>query len=80
MKKIYDIKRRVRVYKSLYSPLRLVNILPKFSYSKNVQAWLFTRNYTIYWFRWAVTYSIVIISDLSMNRSEAHKMNVKKYL
>jgi len=54
--------------------------LPKFDYMKNVQGWWLTRTYTLYWFIWALTYTIVIHSDYDVERNVAHEMNVKKYL
>ena len=74
------MKRELTFYKSYYAPLSMQNIVPKFEFSKNVQAWWFTRNYTLTWIRWALTYTITIQSDLEEERTMAHESNVKKYM
>ena len=75
------MKREIRFYKYLYAaPLQLLNWLPKFKYSKNVQGWWFIRNYTLSWLRWATTYTITIHSDFEVDRNVAHQTNVQRYM
>jgi len=82
------MKRKLKFYKYWYAPLNfkeytLLNYnkyIPKFKFSKNVQGWSFTRNYTVYWLKWAITYSTIITSDLNIDRNVAHEMNIKKYM
>lgn len=73
------MKRNFTFFKSYYAPLSLKNFVPKFEFSKNVQAWWFTRNFTLMWIRWALTYTITIHSDYKEARSLAHESNVNKY-
>jgi hypothetical protein len=81
-------KSKLKFYRYWYAPIGFKDYdnfewnkwLPKFEYSKNVQGWWFTQNYTLYWFIWAINYSITIHSDYDVERSKAHEMNVKKYM
>jgi hypothetical protein len=82
------MKRKLKFYKYWYAPLNFKDYstfeyskwIPKFEFSKNVQGWSFTRNYSIYWIRWAITYTTIIHSDFNIDRKIAHEINVKKYI
>lgn len=73
------MKRNLTFYKSWLNGFRFKDILPVFRYTKNVQGWFFTRNYTFELFTYALNYSIVINSDLSIDRMVAHDTNISKY-
>ena len=73
-------KTEVDFYKSDYTRFSLVNLLPVFNYGKNVQGYSFTRGITIYWFTYAVTVSVTLRSDDSIDSSLAHEINVQKYM
>jgi len=74
------MKLNLNFYRYLLSSMKMINYKPKFVYSKNVQGYWFTRNYTIYFCVWALTLTITIHSDFNVKRSIAHEMNVKKYM
>ena len=74
------MKRKINFYQTDFTKFKVANLLPKFSYSKNVQGWSFNRNYTAIWLRFAVTLSITKRSDLNVDRNMAHAMNVEKYM
>ena len=74
------MKREIKFYQTDYTKFKVANLLPKASFSKNVQGWSFTRNYTITWLRFAVTLSLIKRSDLNIARNLAHKHNVARYM
>jgi len=74
------MKREINFYQTDYTKFKVANLLPKVSFSKNVQGWSFTRNYTITWLRFAVTISLIKRSDLNIDRNLAHEQNVAKYM
>ena len=74
------MKRKINFYQTDFTKFKAANLLPILSYSKNVQGWSFTRNYTITWLRFAVTLSLIERSDLSIDRNLAHEQNVIKYM
>ena len=82
------MKRSLKFYKYWHAPMGFKKYpgfewnkwIPKFEFMKNVQGWWFTKTYTIYWIRWALTYRIVTHSDYDVEINIAHEMNVKKYM
>jgi hypothetical protein len=74
------MKREIDFYQTDYTRLNAANLLPKVSFSKNVQGWSFIRNYTITWLRFALTLSFTKRSDLNVDRNLAHEQNVAKYM
>ncbi len=74
------MKTEFNFYKSWYAGFRLRDLLPIFSFTKNVQGWSFARVYSLYWFTYAVSINLIKISDLNENRSAAHEKNVKRYM
>ena len=74
------MKQEFKFYRHWFAAIKIKNLLPIFRYSKNVQGWFFTRNYTLELFTYAVNYSITIISDIDIDRSLSHDMNVAKYI
>ena len=78
--KITIMKREVKFYQTQFSPFTGKNLLPKLTFSKNVQGWFFTRNWTITLFRFACTISTTVTKDLDVDRNLAHDQNVSKYM
>jgi len=74
------MKREINFYQTDYTKFKVANLLPKVSFSKNVQGWSSTRNYTITWLRFAVTLRLIKRSDLNIDRNLAHEQNVAKYM
>jgi hypothetical protein len=74
------MKREINFYKHWFAPVRIKNFLPVFSYSKNVQGWFFTRNYTVEWFTYAINFRVMVNSDYDVEREVAHELNVAKYM
>ena len=74
------MKRKINFYQTDYKKFKTANLLPDVSFSKNVQGWFFTRNYTITWLRFAVTLTLTKRSDLNIDRDLAHEQNVKMYM
>ena len=74
------MKREIYFYKTDFTKFKVANLLPIFSYSKNVQGWSFTRDYTITWLRFALRLSLIKRSDLTIDRNLAHEQNVLKYM
>lgn len=74
------MKYRVNCYKSIFTPIRPIDFSPHFEFSKNVQSWYFTRNWSLTWFIYQITFSATLISDLSENGEYAHQKNVAKYM
>lgn len=69
-------KQEIKFYQTDFTPFKVTDLFPKLGYSKNVQGWFFTRNYILTLFRYAITLSLTTISDLSISREKAHRMNV----
>lgn len=67
-------------YKSWYAVFRFKDLLPLFSFNKNVQGWSFTRVWSLNWFTYSVSFSIVKRSDLNEDRNIAHEKNVARYM
>jgi hypothetical protein len=74
------MKREFYFYKSWVAGFRIIDLLPKFHFSKNVQAWSFTRNWGVNWFTYCFQFTIVIQSDLNEDRAIAHEKNVARYM
>jgi len=74
------MKREFNFYKSWYSDFRAKDLLPIFSFTKNVQGWSFTRVWSLNWFTYAISFRLVKRSDLNEDRSIAHKKNVARYM
>jgi hypothetical protein len=74
------MKRELKLFKSWYGPLGLKCFIPRYSYSKNVQGWFFTQNWSVLFFTYCINYSLTIISDMSEERSSAHEKNVAQYM
>jgi len=73
-------ERGLNYYKTDYTSFSVKNLLPKVIFSKNVQGWFFTRNYTFVWLQFAATYWITIRSDINIDREVAHQNNVEKWM
>jgi hypothetical protein len=74
------MKREFNFYKSWYAGFRLIDLVPIFSFTKNVQGWSFTRVWTLNWFTYAASFRLIKRSDLNEDRSIAHEKNVKRYM
>lgn len=55
------------------TPFTVKNLIPNFSYRKNVQGWFFTRNWTITFLRYSLTYSVILSSVFDEDRDKAHE-------
>jgi hypothetical protein len=67
-------------YKSWYAKFRLIDLVPRIHFSKNVQGWWFIRDWSFYWFTYCLSFTIVIQSDVNEDRNEAHERNVNLFL
>ena len=67
-------------FKSWYVGFRLRDLIPIFGFSKNVQGWSFTRNWSLNWLTYCLCFSIILRSDLNEDINIAHEMNVAKYM
>ena len=65
-------KLEIKFYQKNFTRFKVSNLLPKISFSKNVQGWSFTKNYTITWLRFAITLFLIKRSDLGIDRNIAH--------
>ena len=74
------MKREFCFYKSWFAGFRIVDLIPIFGFSKNVQGWFFTRNYTLNWLTYCIQFSITKTSDLNEDRNIAHEKNVNRYM
>ena len=74
------MKKKLKFYKSWFASFTKEQFIPKFSFSKNVQGWFFTRNWCLNWLTYCLQYSITIKSDLEEDRSIAHEKNVAFYM
>ena len=74
------MKRELKLFKSWYEHFTIKHLIPSFKFSKNVQGWFFTRNYSITLFRYCLNYSITITSDVKDDRCLAHERNVAVYM
>ena len=74
------MKREFNFYKSWYAGFRTKNLFPIFSFTKNVQGWSFTRVWSLNWFTYAISFSLVKRSDLNEDISIAHEKNVARYM
>jgi hypothetical protein len=74
------MKREFNFYKSYYAGFRAKDLLPIFSFTKNIQGWFFTRVWSLNWFTYAVSFNLTKTSDFNENRSLAHEKNVKQYI
>ena len=74
------MKREFNFYKSWYAGFRAKDLLPIFSFTKNVQAWAFTRVWSLSWFTYAISFSLVKRSDFNEDRNIAHEKNVARYM
>lgn len=73
-------KKELKLFKSRFGAFQWKNVFPIVSFSKNVQAWSFTRYWSLDWFTYRLSFSITIISDITENRDVAHSKNVLKYM
>ena len=74
------MKREFNFYKSWYAGFRTKDLFPIFSFTKNVQGWSFSRVWSLNWFTYAISFSLVKRSDLNEHRSIAHEKNVARYM
>lgn len=74
------MKRKIKFYQTQFAPFTISNLIPKFDFSRNVQGWFFIRKWTFTLFRYAVTISFVVITDLNTEREQAHERNIAKYM
>ena len=74
------MKREFNFYKSYYAGFRAKDLLPIFSFTKNVQGWTFTRVWSLNWFTYVASFSLIKRSDLNEDRGVAHEKNVKMYM
>jgi hypothetical protein len=74
------MRRNIHFYRTDYTKFTSTNLIPKFSFSKNVQGWVFTRNYTFECMRYAITLSLLITSDTKIPMNIAHRDNVNKWM
>ena len=74
------MKREFNFYKSWYAGFRLIDLVPIFSFTKNVQGWSFTRVWSLNLFTYAMSFSLEKRSDLNEDRNVAHENNVKRYM
>lgn len=74
------MKRKIYFYKSWFASFRPKDLLPCFGFSKNVQGWSFTRNYTLNWFTYCLQFSVVLYNYLDEERKIAHVKNAGKYM
>lgn len=74
------MKRKLKLFKSWYAPLTIKQFIPNFKFSKNVQGWFFTRNWSLCWLRYCLLFTVTITSDFNEDRRIAHEKNVARYL
>ena len=74
------MKREFNFYKSYYDGFRVKDLLPIFSFTKNVQGWFFTRVWSLNWFTYAASFRLIKKIYLNEDRSVAHEKNVKRYM
>jgi hypothetical protein len=74
------MKRELKFYKHWFAPITKKQLIPSFSFSKNVQGYFFTRNWSISWFRYCLLFTVVITSDFNEDRNIAHERNVASYM
>lgn len=74
------MKRELDFYKSWYAGFRLIDLVPIFSFTKNVQAWSFIRVWTLNWLTYCVSFRLIKKSYLNEDRCLAHEMNVKRHM
>jgi hypothetical protein len=74
------MRREFNFYKSWFAGFRAKDLLPIFSFTKNVQGWSFTRVWSLNWFTYAISFRLIKRSDLNEDRSVAHEKNVKRYM
>lgn len=74
------MKREVYFYKSWFSKFRFKDLIPCFSFSKNVQGYTFTRNYSLNCFTYCLQLSVIKYDNLDSETNIAHQKNVLKYL
>jgi len=74
------MKSTFNFYKSYYYKIRIIDLIPIISYSKNVQGWFFTRCWSINWLTYAISFSLIKISDLNQDRNISHEKNVIRYM
>ena len=74
------MKRELKLFKSWYGKFTIKQLIPEFRFSKNVQGWFFTRNWSVTWFTYCLNYSITITSDTNEERNIAHEKNVARYM
>lgn len=67
-------------YKSNYQSFSISDLVPEIRLGRNVQGYYYTKTITIQWLRWATTFRHVTIDNLCIDRSDAHELNVKKYM
>lgn len=74
------MERKIYFYKSWFSKFRFKDLLPCFSFSKNVQGFAFTRNYSLNWFTYCLQFSIYLYDNMDCDQQIAHEKNVLKYI
>jgi hypothetical protein len=74
------MKKEFYFYKNWYAGFRLKDLIPKVSFSENVQGWFYTRVYTLKWFTYAISLFLIKTRCLDQEREIAHEKNVQYYL
>jgi hypothetical protein len=74
------MKKELKLFKSWYGKFTVKQLIPKFRFSKNVQGWFFTRNWSVTLFTYCLNYSITITSDTNEEHNIAHEKNVALYM
>ena len=68
------MKKELDLFKSYYAGFRFKDLLPLFSFTKNVQGW------SLNWFTYCLSFRLIKRSDLNEDRNVAHEKNVKRYM
>jgi hypothetical protein len=74
------MKKEFNFYKSWYAGFCLIDLVPIFSFTKNVQGWSFTRVWALSWFTYTISFRLIKISDLNEDRCTAHEKNIEQYM
>ena len=74
------MKTKLKLFKSWYGCFTIKQLIPSFKFSKNVQGWVFTRNWSITWFMYCLLFTVTKTSDTDEDRKIAHENNVALYM
>jgi len=75
-----NMKTEINFYKSWYAGFRSKDLLPIFSFDKNVQGWSFIRVWSLNWMTYTVSIHLIKRSDMNQCRNVAHNNNIKRYM